>query len=208
MKQKNRFRIVKKFGPHLIRALIGSQKIKFINKNKFEKIEKKYGTVIYAFWHNRMLPLTYTHRDQDVHIIISEHKDGEYISLVTDGLGFQSIRGSSTRGGVKALKKAVAVSKNYNLAVTPDGPQGPKYTVNKGILYLSYRCQKPIIPVSWDSDRKWILNTWDDFIIPKPFANTRLIYGDAIFIKKKEDINRMRAYLKTKLIALEKRVEF
>ena len=208
MKQKNKFRFVKKFGPYLIKLLIGSLSIKFINESNFKKIKNRHGTVIYAFWHNRMLPLTYTHKNKGIHIIISEHKDGEYIALTTQELGFNTIRGSSTRGGIKALKEAVNKIKYYDIAVTPDGPRGPKEKVSDGVLFLSYKTGKPIIPVSLDSNKKWVLNTWDDFIIPKPFAYTRIIYGKPVFVNNKEEINIKKKVLKNELTKITNEVKF
>ncbi|MBS3741844.1 MAG: lysophospholipid acyltransferase family protein [Candidatus Cloacimonetes bacterium] len=208
MKQMTKFKIVQNLGPLLIKCLIGSLKIKFYNKIYLHRIREKYGNVIFAFWHNRMLTLSYAHRGENIYIIISEHTDGEYIARAIHKLGFNSIRGSSTRGGIKALKNAIRISKKNDIAITPDGPRGPKESVREGVIYLSYKTGKPIIPVTCDSKNKWVLNSWDNFIIPIPFSKTRVAYGNAIFVRNKTDIAEKKKCLRKKLIELSRKIEF
>ena len=188
MKRKRLLHLVEKFGPSIIKLLMGTLRIKVYNKENLSFARESYGKVIYTFWHNRMLIPAYTHRNQLVHVLISQHQDGEYIARVITGLGFGTIRGSSRRGRVKALKEAVAISKEYDIAITPDGPTGPKEIVKDGALLIAYKTGKPIIPGIFIMKSKWQLNSWDNFMIPKPFSPVKMIYGKPILVESKSEI--------------------
>ncbi|MBC8526490.1 MAG: lysophospholipid acyltransferase family protein [Candidatus Cloacimonetes bacterium] len=208
MKKKIKNKIVQFIGPALINLLIGSLRIQVIDKQNLLNAKKRYGTVIYAFWHNRMLILSYAHKFENVHILISQHQDGEYISIAIDSLGYKSIRGSTTRGGIKALKESLQTINYYDIAITPDGPRGPKEAVKDGILYLAYKSGKPIIPVSCNAKRKWILNSWDNFMIPKFTSPAKIIYGKPIIVSKIDEINSAKELLRKSLIELGKKIGY
>jgi len=167
---------------------MGTLRIMEYRKDILLQAKKQHGTVIYAFWHNRMLIPAYTHINQNVHVLISQHRDGEIIARIIGKLGFFSIRGSSRRGGLKALKEAIDVMERFDVAITPDGPTGPKETAKEGILYLAYKTGKPIIPGIFLIKNKWELNSWDNFQIPKPFSPVKMIYGNPIFVKEKGEL--------------------
>ena len=199
MKHKTLFNLVEKLGPSLIKFLMGTLRIKEYDKHNLISAKETHGTVIYTFWHNRMLIPAYTHRDQLIHVLISQHRDGEYIASVVKQLGFGTIRGSSRRGGMKALKKAFIISKNFDIALTPDGPTGPKEIVKDGALYLAYRTGKPIIPTVFLIKSRWELHSWDNFMIPKPFSQVKMIYGKPIFVRSKSEIPEKRDELQKAL---------
>ena len=178
---------------------MGTLRIKEYDKHNLISTKETHGTVIYTFWHNRMLIPAYTHRDQLIHVLISQHRDGEYIASVVKQLGFGTIRGSSRRGGMKALKKAFIISKNFDIALTPDGPTGPKEIVKDGALYLAYRTRKPIIPTVFLIKSRWELHSWDNFMIPKPFSQVKMIYGKPIFVRSKSEIPEKRDELQKAL---------
>jgi len=199
MKRNKLLSLVEKFGPSLIKLLMGTLRIKVYNNDNLVSARKSHGKVIYTFWHNRMLIPAYTHINQHVHVLISQHQDGEYIARVITGLGFGTIRGSSRRGGIKALKEAVAVSKEYDIAITPDGPTGPKEIVKDGALLIAYKTGKPIIPGIFIIKSKWQLKSWDNFIIPKPFSPVKMIYGKPIFVRSKDEIPEKKKELQNAL---------
>ncbi len=199
MKHKILLNLVEKLGPSLIKLLMGTLRIKEYDIHNLISAKETHGTVIYAFWHNRMLIPAYTHINQLIHVLISQHRDGEFIARVIIGLGFGTIRGSSQRGGMKALKEAVAISKKYDIAITPDGPTGPKEIVKDGVLYLAYKTGKPIIPGIFLMKSRWELNSWDNFMIPKPFSPVKMIYGKPIFVRSKSEIPEKREELQKAL---------
>ncbi len=132
--------------------------------------------VVLTLWHGQMLPILWSHR-QPTASMISEHKDGEIIARVLGRLGFSAIRGSTSRGGARALLEAVRVLKSSDVAVTPDGPRGPRHTFAPGALAIASRAGAYIVPIVAFVDRKWQLKSWDAFEIPKAFARVTISYG-------------------------------
>ena len=135
--------------------------------------------VVLTLWHGQMLPILWCHR-QPTASMISEHKDGEIIARILGRLGFSAIRGSTSRGGARALLEAVRVLKSSDVAVTPDGPRGPQHAFAPGALAIASRAGSPIVPIVASVDRKWQLKSWDAFEIPKPFSRITISYGTPV----------------------------
>jgi lysophospholipid acyltransferase (LPLAT)-like uncharacterized protein len=131
--------------------------------------------VILALWHGHLLPLTFHLRHLDMAVVVSEHRDGEIIAQVLHRLGYTTIRGSSTRGGARALVEMIGhLKRGGTVAITPDGPKGPARVFSPGATVAAQRAQVPIVTMFVTADRAWALKSWDSFMIPKPFA--RLTY--------------------------------
>jgi len=131
--------------------------------------------IIVAMWHGDLLmqPLNYRYfrPNGEIKVIVSEHRDGETIRKVVDYLGVGALSGSSTRGGAKALIGAIkAIRKGIDVAITPDGPKGPIYSVADGIVVLSQKTKAPIVPFVSKPTKYWQLKSWDKFVVPKPFG--------------------------------------
>lgn len=133
--------------------------------------------VIYAFWHNRILAITaaflrvYPPGRRGVLVLTSASKDGMWLGEVASRLGMGSVRGSSSRRGAGAMRELLEkVAQGYDIAITPDGPRGPKYELGPGPIYLAQRTGIPIIPIHAAFSRCWTLRTWDGFRIPRPFS--------------------------------------
>lgn len=137
---------------------------------------------IYAFWHEGFLLPLYHYARPDVHVLISTHADGQLISEVAHHLGFSTVRGSSTRGGAEAIRQMVRLSRSAHIAVTPDGPRGPRRQVQQGILYLAARTGLPIVPMGIGFRRAWRAKSWDRMAVPFPFSKGCLVTGDPIHI--------------------------
>jgi lysophospholipid acyltransferase (LPLAT)-like uncharacterized protein len=130
--------------------------------------------VIFAFSHGRMLPAVWSHRGLGVRVLISEHFDGELITRIVEAFGFTTARGSATRGGARALLELVR-EKGGDLAVTPDGPNGPFLSVKPGVTWLASRSGLAILPASIDADRRIELPSWDRFRVPLPGAKVLIV---------------------------------
>lgn len=153
--------------------------------------------VIYAYWHAFMLIPGYVARNLGIKVLISRHMDGEYITHISRQLGFDAVRGSTTRGGVKALMKMVRdTDKGASFIITPDGPRGPRFIVQPGIIFLAQKTGFPIIPVSLGLTNYWKLPSWDRFRIPKPFSKAMIIYGDPLTIPSKLEKSEIEVYRK------------
>ncbi len=132
--------------------------------------------VVVALWHGQILPLLWAHR-QPTGVIISEHRDGEIIAQIVEQFGFDSIRGSTSRGGARALLECVKVLRQgADIAITPDGPRGPRHSFAPGALVVAYRAKTSMVPLVAHVDRAWRLGSWDHFEIPKPFARVTVLY--------------------------------
>src|SRR5690606_8758609 len=130
---------------------------------------------IYLLWHGRLLPCSYYHRHHGLATLISRHRDGDYIAGVVQRWGFRTIRGSSSRGGAAALLQMERLLRDgVSLAITPDGPRGPRQKMKPGPLYAAQRAGVPVIPVTAGCSRAWWFEGWDRFMVPQPFARIHL----------------------------------
>jgi lysophospholipid acyltransferase (LPLAT)-like uncharacterized protein len=167
--------------------------------------------VLYAFWHGRLMVPVYTHRGRDVGILISRSKDGEYIARVAERLGFHAIRGSSTRGGEEGFRLMVDYLRSgRDVAITPDGPTGPKYEVKKGVTYLARAAGAAIVPCGVAIDRYWQMGSWDEFRVMKPGAYILARFGEPIVVPEhsnKFQLEDVRVKLEETLNSLTADVE-
>lgn len=128
-------------------------------------------SVLYAFWHGVQLPLIYTHRNMGIRIMISRSRDGSLVSAVCEKMGFDPVRGSSSKGGTSAARELVeALRKGLPGAITPDGPRGPAEMVKKGVSLISRRGGVPAVPYGAAAFPAIRLRSWDRFLVPLPFA--------------------------------------
>ena len=131
-----------------------------------------------TLWHGELLPLLWHHRKEGVAVVISEHRDGEIIAQIAERLGYTTVRGSSSRGGGRALIGLMrTVEAGRDGAVTPDGPRGPAHVFAPGAAIASQRTGVPLLPIRASASRAWRLKSWDQFLVPKPFATVRVTYG-------------------------------
>ena len=198
-------------GPVLIFLLGKSLRIERLGEKNLNPIRENNGRVLYAFWHGRMLILSYSHRWQRIHVLISQHRDGELIARIIERLGFVSVRGSTTRGGTKALfEMAKKGTSGYDIAITPDGPRGPKFKVQAGALYIAQRSGLPILPISTSAKRRWTLSSWDRFLIPKPFSKSVIAIGEPIYVSLEatpQQLEEKRKELEESLAELTQRAD-
>lgn len=144
--------------------------------------------VIFVLWHGRLLPLAYLHRGQGIATLISRSADGEYIARVMERWGYLTARGSSSRGGGPALRELVrAAQAGHSVAITPDGPRGPRERMKPGALTAARLSGLPLVPAAAGTDRAWWPGAWDRFLVPKPFARIRIAYGEAIPVPRDAD---------------------
>ncbi len=163
----------------LIIKLVGlSLRLSIVGKEHLDRFQTKGEPVLFAFWHNRLLYTCYFLRKKNLTMMISKSRDGERIARVARYFGIDSIRGSSSRDGLRAIGELVKILKDKgNGGITPDGPRGPKYKIQTGVLLAAKKSGTPIIPVSINFNRKKIFSSWDRFRFPYPFARTVLVFG-------------------------------
>ena len=129
------------------------------------------GPVVLAMWHGELLPLVWALRGRGVAPLVSTHADGEVIARIVQRLGFAPIRGSSSRGGARALIEASRrLDAGATVAFTTDGPRGPRRQSAPGALAAAARSGLAVVPMGALASRFWRFNSWDRFVVPKPFA--------------------------------------
>jgi len=130
---------------------------------------------VYVFWHQCVFSSTWWFRHRQVAVMTSSSFDGEYIARIIERFGYEAVRGSSTRGGVRALLGMhTVVEQGRAVAFTIDGPRGPRHVAKAGPVLLARNTGVPIIAFHVGLERAWVLNSWDAFRIPKPFSRALL----------------------------------
>jgi lysophospholipid acyltransferase (LPLAT)-like uncharacterized protein len=139
---------------------------------------------VYACWHGNLWHGIHALRDEGVHALVSSHRDGEIIARVMSRMGYELVRGSSTRGGARALRDMARIARDGegDLVVTIDGPRGPARQVKDGILFAASRSGLPIVPMGVWVDRAWRANSWDRLVIGKPLARVAVDFGEEIHV--------------------------
>jgi lysophospholipid acyltransferase (LPLAT)-like uncharacterized protein len=172
----------------------------------------EHGNAIFAFWHNRSFMGPFWWRwllpEAPVCAMISRSLDGEILARVLRYIRCGSVRGSEYDGGIGAVKAAAAVLRaGVNLCITPDGPRGPAYTVKPGTVALARLSGKPIIPMAYDCTRRWLLNSWDDFIVPLVGGHTEFVFGEPILVDRDRAPEEWTDYIERQLTAVTERAE-
>lgn len=149
----------------------------------FEAIENAGKLPIYSFWHDRIFAGTYFFRNRGIVVISSQSKDGEYLGRLIKRLGYGTIRGSSTRGGTKALVEMIrGMKQGLPMAFGLDGPKGPRYVAKPGAALLAKKTGNPLMPFVVECRHFFRLKSWDRMQIPRPFTKARVIIAEPIYV--------------------------
>ena len=197
--------LVSWFVPAFI-ALIGSTlRVTFLwEEGSIGKLDNVHPG-IYPFWHRCVLPATWVFRKRKLAVMTSRSLDGEYIARVIQRFGYVAIRGSSTRGGQRALlEMQTYVSSGLGAAFTIDGPRGPRYVAKRGPVQLAKATGVAITPFYVAVEKKWVLNSWDRFVIPKPFSRALVRVAPRIYVPRDADNSTMDARYSEMQSALER----
>lgn len=172
-----RVRLAGAGGGTAIAALLRTATFEIERAEGVAPLDQHTGPVIFAFWHGRLLPLTFLHRGRGSVVLVSQHRDGEVIARILDSLGYVTARGSTTRGGAKGLRELIRrAGEGRDIGITPDGPRGPREVAQAGVVAAARVTGLPIVPLSAAVSPAWTLKSWDQFLIPKPFARVFVRY--------------------------------
>ena len=167
------------FAGPLLKLLAKSWRIDLIHEERWRELYRNRQRHVFLLWHEALLPLLWQHRHQGIAIVVSEAREGRYLSEFAASLGYRSLPGSSTRGGARALLRAVReLQAGRAVAFTPDGPRGPRRELKPGVVAAAQRGGAVIVPLHAEADHAWRLHSWDRFMIPKPRARVRITYGE------------------------------
>jgi lysophospholipid acyltransferase (LPLAT)-like uncharacterized protein len=154
--------------------------------------------VIFAIWHNRLLmlppPFDRWFPTRQSIGLISVSRDGDLVSLLIERSGYGTIRGSTSRKGVIALRQLVdALAAGSNVLFTPDGPRGPVYEVSPGVIFVAQKSGAPIVPLHMEYSSCWRLKSWDRFCVPRPFSKVRFILGAPVHVERTTEAEQFDA---------------
>lgn len=201
MPLKNRIKnfCYKQFFPRtgllLVKLISRTYRYRLVDPKNEMRVFDSHGTVIYASWHQRFFPgITFFATRKPIAIMISQSRDGEMIARVVDILGWRPVRGSSSRGGSRALKELRHLTRNgYRVGHIVDGPQGPFGVIKPGLLTIAQFAGTPIVPVITSAQRRWVFNSWDRFMVPKPFSRVIIRFAPPITVPRRLDAGAFEA---------------
>jgi lysophospholipid acyltransferase (LPLAT)-like uncharacterized protein len=204
-------RLIATAGYRLVAALGGTLRWKTEGLEHFEATFANGHQPIMAFWHGRILPATYYFRRRGIVVMTSENFDGEWIAGIIERFGYGTARGSTSRGGMRALiqlKRELA--QGHPAGFTVDGPRGPARVAQMGAVWLSKATRHPVLPFHLEADRYWTLRSWDRTQIPTPFATVALVVGEPFTVASDATdaaLDEARVMLEERLHSLESRAK-
>ncbi len=188
----------------VIKLVALTLRLEVIGRKNLDRFKKEGRPVIFAFWHNRLLYTSYYLRKERFTVMASQSRDGDLIALVCRIFGIGSVRGSSSRGGIRSVYELARLmqSGGGNGGITPDGPRGPKYILQPGVLILAKKSRAPVLPVSINFSRKKVFQSWDRFLFPYPLSKAVLVFGEPFWVPedaRREKMERLRSELEGRL---------
>lgn len=187
-----RFRLAGWLGAALVRQWMGSLRIQtWAHEPRIDPLAPGcLDRCIYATWHETLLLPVYQYRRCRPITVISRSRDGEYLARIGGCLGWQVMRGSSSQGGTAVMREILALQRRSEptfVAVTVDGPRGPRRVAKNGVVYLASRTGMPLVPAGVAFDRAWRTRSWDRFALPKPFSQGYIVLGKPIRVAPDAD---------------------
>lgn len=171
--------VVRLIGTPMVNALARSWRFHTLGEARWHDILARRVPYIFLLWHEALVPLLWHHRHRQIAIIVSQGREGRYLSDYASGLGYRILAGSSSRGGPRALLGAVRALREGNpVAITPDGPRGPRRELKVGVLQAAQRGDAWIVPLHATASPRWRLKSWDRMVVPRPRARILVGYGE------------------------------
>lgn len=166
---------------------------------------------LYCIWHDQLVMTIFSGRPQKMAGLVSQHQDGSYLSDAMEVLGITPVRGSTNRGGGRAMRELLERTKELHVAITPDGPRGPRHDLKTGIVFLASHAGRGIVPTAYTCKSCWkIRGSWTDMMIPKPFTQIFVRGGAPIFVPgdvSRDELETHRLRLQAAMERLEKEAE-
>ncbi len=197
-----------RIGAGLILASGGLTRVRFLHEEREKTALDDHEAVIYALWHGRLWLLASRLRDRGMAVLVSMSEDGEVIARALEGMGLYPVRGSSSRRGREGLQELEQTLRGgRSVALTPDGPRGPRHQAQMGAVALASRTGKPILPISSASRSAWVLRSWDSFQVPHPGTRAVITFGEPLLVPREDDLEPWRRKLEEDLTAAEREAD-
>ena len=178
----------------VIRALASTYRWRVEGAEHVEAVDASAKRPIMAFWHGRILPATYYFRNRGIVVITSENFDGEWIAGIITRFGYGTARGSTSRGGRRALLQLTRdMAAGRPAAFTLDGPRGPARVAQPGAVWLAKTTGSPLLPFHMEAAAHWTAGSWDATQIPKPFTTVGVAIGAPLFVPADADADGLEA---------------
>jgi hypothetical protein len=176
--------LLENLGGVVLKFLMTTLRWQIFDEHKYGVARREHGPLIWAFWHSRLAFGAFMGRGRGYRILVSTHRDGEIGARLGKGLGFEAVRGSTTRGGLEGVTRLAETGRHLEFAITPDGPRGPREQAQRGAIVLAQVTGRPIQPLGAAARPCIRLGSWDRFIVPIPFGLATLVAGDPIIVPK------------------------
>lgn len=200
----------------MLRCLYGTCRVRAVECESFSspyflRSADQPERFLYCIWHDILLMAIFSGRPRHMAGLVSRHQDGGYLADGMEAMGIKTIRGSSKRGGVQALKQCLEAAQEYHVSITPDGPRGPRHQMKDGIVFMASVSGRRIVPVASACRRYWrIQGSWTDMLVPKPFTQILIKAGEPVSIPPnltREEITTWVQELERRMAALTLEVE-
>lgn len=169
----------------MVIVLCKTLRIEEINKNSIKNLELGTQNFVFAFWHGKMLVPWYILKKHSPSALISQSKDGALLADLLTKWNYKVRRGSSSKDGKEVLNELISDARNFNsIAITPDGPRGPKNKLKAGAVIVAKKAEIPLVLIGVCYKRKFVLNSWDRFEIPHIFSKVKIVYSNPYYIDK------------------------
>jgi lysophospholipid acyltransferase (LPLAT)-like uncharacterized protein len=175
--------LISRLGYWVIRIIGGTLRWEVRDLQNLDAVHAAGKRLILAFWPGRIFMATYYFRQRGIVVMISQNRDGEYIARVIQRFGYGVARGSSARGSHGATVEILrALKTNKDVGFAMDGPRGPRYVAKPGAAYVALKSGNPVLPFNVSVEKKWVMSSWDHFMVPKPFSRALVQIGAPVYV--------------------------
>ncbi|MFT7485166.1 MAG: lysophospholipid acyltransferase (LPLAT)-like uncharacterized protein [Candidatus Paceibacteria bacterium] len=175
-------------GGWLYRWSSRSWKVQIIGQENLDSAPGEGGGYFMSLWHGRMLIGLPYYGGTGYQVLVSQSADGDISERLLKSFQYRVIRGSSSKGGARALRAMLAALRNGDvLVITPDGPRGPRHSMNPGLAWMAKATGYGVVPCGFAADKAWSANSWDQLTVPKPGARVVFAYGEPVYVGRKAD---------------------
>lgn len=192
----------------LVRLLSGTLRAEIVGDEAVHALWAAKQPVILVYWHDQLLMMPFGYRGPGAKGLISASRDGEYLARTMAYLGVGAVRGSSNRGGRAAFREMLAMAKEpVDVAITPDGPKGPRHEVKDGVAQLARLSGRPVVPMAFVCSRGRRFASWDRFLLPYPFGRAVYAFGKPLYYDPTESVEQFRLKVQTAIETNIRRAE-